>query len=115
MEVNSPSKQGSCRARSGTLNIMLIGLVCLKPNARLIVRPAIGTKPFVNWGLIGTRDSSDFLNLEITFRQDGPEGILAIRPGLDWQGRQTGRRTVVFQLRLECACPEQEGCSYMFP
>lgn len=37
---------------SGTLNIMLIVLVCLKPSARRIVRPAIGTKPFVTWGLI---------------------------------------------------------------
>ena len=62
----------------GTLNIMLIGLVCPKSNARQIVRADIGTKPFVNWGLIGTRDISDFLNLEITFRQDGPEGILAL-------------------------------------
>lgn len=84
---------------------MPIGLVCLKPNARQIVRPATGPKPFVNWGLIGTRDVSGFLNLETTFRQDGPEGILAIRPGLDWQGWQTGRRTVVLQLSPELACP----------
>lgn len=83
---------------------MLIGLVCLKPNARHTVRPATGTKPCVTWGLIGTRYTSDFLNLKITFRHDGLDGVLAIRPGLDWQGLQRGG-TVVLQLSLELACP----------
>lgn len=90
---------------SVTLNIMLIGLVCLKPNTRYIVRPATGTKPFMTWGLIGTRYTSDFLNLKTAFRQDGPESVLAIRPGLDWQDLQTGGRIVVLQLSPELACP----------
>lgn len=50
------------------------------------------------------RYTPDFLNLKITFRQDGPDSVLAIRPGLDWQGLQTGA-TVVLQLNPELACP----------
>lgn len=41
----------------------------------------------MTWGLIGTRYISDFLNFKITFRQDGPKGVLAVRLGLNWQVR----------------------------
>lgn len=42
--------------------------------------------------------------MKITFRQDGPDSVLAIRPGLDWQGLQIDG-TVVLQLSPELACP----------